>query len=344
MSEIALIDERAYWEARERQKRLTKPLGALGKLEDIACWFAARFGTPLPPRLCPAIVVFAADHGVVVQGVSAWPQEVTAQMVRNFAVGGAAINVLAREIGASLSVVDVGVAADLSDLDAIEHGKVRWGSGDITREPAMSKAELADAVSIGESMAKRAIERGANLLIAGEMGIGNTTAAAALICAYTGKSPEEVAGYGAGADQATYQRKLAAIEQALARVDGAPSEELLRELGGLEIAAMAGFFRAAAEHGVPAVVDGFIAAAAALAASIWDVRITGWLLASHLSEEKGHALALAELGLVPFFDFGMRLGEGTGAALLVPILQAALALHREMATFDEAGVADDGAR
>ena len=334
----AEIDRHAEEAARARQGQLTKPPGALGRLEDLACWFAARLGTPVPPRLKPAIVVFAADHGVVAEGVSAWPQEVTAQMVRNFAAGGAAINVLAREVGATLDVVDVGVAADLSDLDAVEHGKVRWGSGNIAREPAMREEELADAVRIGETMARRAVARGANLLIAGEMGIGNTTPAAAIICALTGRAPDEVAGRGAGADDAVYARKLAAIDAALVRCEGLPAGEVLREIGGLEIAAMAGFFKAAAELGVPALVDGFIATAAALAASVWDARLSGWWLASHRSAEKGHAIALAELGLEPLVDFGMRLGEGTGAALVVPFLQAALALHRDMATFESAGV------
>ena len=333
------IDLAAEQKARARQARLTKPPGSLGKLEDLACWFAARFGDPVPGRLRPAIVVFAGDHEVVAEGVSAWPQEVTAQMVRNFASGGAAINVLAREIGAQLAVVDVGVAADLSDLDEIYHGKVRWGAGNIVRESAMREEELADAVRIGEAMAQRAVKAGANLLIAGEMGIGNTTPAAAIICALTGRPPEEVAGRGAGADDATYARKLAAIHAALARAKDAPAEAVLRELGGLEIAAMAGFFRAAAQLGVPALVDGFIAAAAALAASVWDARLAGWWLATHRSAERGHGIALAELGLEPLVDFGMRLGEGTGAALVVPILQMALALHREMATFEEAGVA-----
>jgi len=338
---IPAIDQQALDDARAHQAQLTKPTGALGRLEEIACWFAARQGQRLPEALHPAIVVFAADHGVVREGVSAYPREVTAQMVRNFAAGGAAINVLARRCAAMLSIVDVGVDADLSDVDMLEHAKVRaHGSGNIAREPAMTDGQYWEAVGIGEEMAARAISAGANLLIAGDMGIGNTTASAAVICELGGLTPERVVGRGTGVDDATYCRKLAVVEQALARAAGTPSHDVLRELGGLEIAAMAGFYRAAARHGVPVLLDGFISAAAAMAAVAWDVRVSGWMLASHVSAEQGHRLALRELGLTPLLDLGMRLGEGTGAALAVPLLNAALALHREMATFASAGVSD----
>ncbi|RMG91679.1 MAG: nicotinate-nucleotide--dimethylbenzimidazole phosphoribosyltransferase [Zetaproteobacteria bacterium] len=333
------IDRQAYAEALARQARLTKPEGALGRLEDLACWFAARQGRAIPESLQPHIVVFAADHGVTKEGVSAYPREVTAQMVRNFASGGAAINVLARQCGASLSIVDVGVDADLSDVDELEHAKIRArGSGNIAREPAMTEIEYWEAVGIGQEMANRAIDAGANLLIAGDMGIGNTTASAAMICAFTGSPPEQVVGRGTGVDDATYFRKMAIVEQALARAGNVLSHNVLRELGGLEIAAMAGFYRMAADRGVPVLLDGFISAAAALAAVTWDVGISGWMLASHLSSELGHRLALDELGLEPLLDLGMRLGEGSGAALAVPLLNAAIALHREMATFDSAHV------
>lgn len=339
--EIPAIDQQTWEAARAHQAQLTKPTGALGRLEELACWFAARQGKAVPDLLRPAIVVFAADHGVAREGVSAYPREVTAQMVRNFAAGGAAINVLARRCDAKLSIVDVGVDADLSDVDMLEHAKVRaHGSGNIAREPAMNDVQYWEAVGIGEEMAARAIAAGANLLIAGDMGIGNTTPSAAVICALTGAAPEQVVGRGTGVDDATYGRKLAVVEQALARADGTLSRDVLRELGGLEIAAMAGFYRAAARHGVPVLLDGFISAAAALAALAWDVRVSGWMLASHVSAEAGHRLALRELGLAPLLDFGMRLGEGTGAALAVPLLNAALALHREMATFASAGVSD----
>ncbi len=337
---IPAIDQGALARARERQAQLTKPAGALGRLEDVACWLAARQGREIPEALRPAIVVFAGDHGVVAEGVSAYPAEVTAQMVRNFAAGGAAINVLARAHGAALSVVDVGVAESLADVDGIRHGKVRMGAGNIARESAMNEIEYWEAVGIGETMAERAVAAGANLLIAGDMGIGNTTASAAVICELAGLAPEEVVGRGTGVDDEAWRRKVDAVERALARAAGTPSTDVLRELGGLEIAAMAGFYRGAARQGVPILLDGFISAAAALAAVAWDVRIAGWMMASHVSAERGHALALEELGLESLLDLDMRLGEGTGAAMALPLLQSAIALHAEMATFESAGVSD----
>jgi len=337
---IQRIDIEAEEAARVRQDRLTKPQGALGRLEDIACWFAARQGKAVPDRLAPAICVFAGDHGVTVEGISAYPSAVTGEMVRNFARGGAAINVLARQIGAELSVVDVGVDADLSELDGIVHAKVRRGTGNIAREPAMSEADYWQAVGVGEEQAIQLIDGGANLLIAGDMGIGNTTASAALICELAYLEPEEVVGRGTGIDEDAHGRKVEVVKKALRRAAGTPSGSILRELGGLEIAAMAGFYREAARRGVPVVIDGFIATAAALAAAAWDIRIAGWMLASHASQEQGHRLGLQALGLEPLIDFNMRLGEGSGAALLVPLLQAALALHSEMATFEDAGVSD----
>ncbi|MDX8401814.1 MAG: nicotinate-nucleotide--dimethylbenzimidazole phosphoribosyltransferase [Mariprofundaceae bacterium] len=337
---IPAIDQQAWEQARARQDRLTKPTGALGRLEEVACWFAARQGREVPEPVRAAIVVFAGDHGVVAEGVSAYPAEVTAQMVRNFAAGGAAINVLARLHDASLCVVDVGVAAPLDDVDGIRHGKVRLGAGNIAVEPAMNEIEYWEAVGIGETMAERAVAAGANLLIAGDMGIGNTTPSAAVICALAGVPPEEVVGAGTGVDAATRRRKVAVVERALARAAATPSTEVLRELGGLEIAAMAGFYRAAARMGVPVLLDGFISAAAAMAAVAWDVYVAGWMLASHVPAEKGHRLALEELGLVPLLDLDMRLGEGTGAAMALPLIRAAIALHAEMATFDSAGVSD----
>jgi len=338
---IPPIDKQALQQARAHQGRLTKPAGSLGRLEDIACWFAARQGKGIPDPLQPAIVVFAADHGVATEGVSAYPREVTAQMVRNFSAGGAAINVLAGRCNAALSIVDVGVDADLSDVDELEHAKIRArGSGNIIHEAAMTAVEYWEAVGIGEEMASRAIVAGANLLIAGDMGIGNTTASAAVICELSGLSPELIVGRGTGVDGSAYYRKLALVEQALARAAGTPSHDVLRELGGLEIAAMAGFYRAAAKRGVPVLLDGFISAAAAMAAVAWDIHISGWLLASHVSAEQGHRLALQELGLEPLLELNMHLGEGSGAALTVPLLNAAIALHRDMATFESAQVSE----
>ena len=336
----ASIDQNAWERARARQDMLTKPRGALGRLEDIACWFAARQGKACPDPLRPHIAVFAADHGVCDEGVSAYPSVVTGEMVRNFARGGAAINVLARRADAELSVVDVGVASDLSDVDGIVHAKVRPGTANLAVEPAMTREDCVRAMDVGRGQARAAIEAGANLLIAGDMGIGNTTPSACLICRLTGAAPEEVVGRGTGVDADGRARKVAVVARALARIEHCSNVDALAEVGGLEIAAMAGFYLQAAEAGVPAVVDGFIAAAAALAARAFDAGVTDWLLASHVSEERGHALALRALGLEPLVDFRMRLGEGTGAALVVPLLNAAIALHNEMATFESAGVTD----
>jgi len=337
---VAKIDIEALEAAQVRQNSLTKPQGSLGRLEDVACWFAARQGKEAPDSLRPHVCVFAGDHGVVEEGVSAFPSVVTGEMLKNFVAGGAAINVLAKQHAASLSVVDVGVQGDVSALDGIKHAKVRAGTGNITKEAAMTEWEYWQAVAVGEEQAEQAIADGANVLIAGDMGIGNTTASAALICELALLTPEQVVGRGTGVDDAAYELKLKAVRRALQRAQHTPSKDAMRELGGLEIAAMAGFYRAAARLGVPVLLDGFISAAAALAAVAWDARISGWMLATHVSQEKGHALALKALGLEPLLDIEMRLGEGSGAALTLPLLQSAIALHRDMATFESAGISD----
>jgi nicotinate-nucleotide--dimethylbenzimidazole phosphoribosyltransferase len=336
------IDHEAYAAARARQAQLTKPAGALGRLEDAACWFAARQGGAIPAALVPAITVFAADHGVAAHGVSAYPREVTAQMAANFARGGAAINVLARTIGARLRVVDAGVAAPLDSLPEIVHAKVRSGTADLLTGPAMSRQETERALALGAECAAADIAAGANLLIAGDMGIANTTPSACLICAFTGEPPEAIAGRGTGLDEAGWRRKVEVVARALTRARARRPQDgigWLCEVGGLEIAAMAGYYLDAARRGVPALLDGFIASAAALAARAIEPRAVDWLLASHVSSEHGHAAALRHLGLAPLVDLGLRLGEGSGAAVCVPLLQAAIALHAQMATFSEARVA-----
>ncbi|MDQ6995273.1 MAG: nicotinate-nucleotide--dimethylbenzimidazole phosphoribosyltransferase [Mariprofundaceae bacterium] len=337
---VAKINVQALKAARQHQDCLTKPQGALGTLEDIACWFAARQGKTIPDTIVPHICVFAADHGVVAEGVSAFPSVVTGEMVKNFVAGGAAINVLAKQCGASLSIVDVGVASDMSAIEGIVHANVRHGSRNIVHEAAMSDEEYRKAVQVGEQQAEHAIAQGANLLIAGDMGIANTTPSAALICELALLPPEQVVGRGTGVDDDAYQLKLAAVRHALRRAKNTPFSEALRELGGLEIAAMAGYYQAAARLGVPILLDGFISTAAALAAVAWDARIAAWMLASHVSEEQGHQKALQALGLDAYLNFHLRLGEGSGAALVVPLLQSAIALHRTMATFESAGVSD----
>lgn len=328
-------------EARAHQDNLTKPRGALGRLEDVACWFAARQGKVLPDQLKAHIAVFAGDHGVCEAGVSAYPSVVTGEMVKNFARGGAAINVLARQCDATLSVVDVGVISGLSAVDGVEQRKVRAGTANLLTEAAMGEAECAAAIAVGRDIARQAIAGGANLLIAGDMGIGNTTASACLICRLADAAPESVVGFGTGIDEVGRNRKIDVVKGAMSRISGCPDEQLLQEVGGLEIAAMAGYYLQAAELGVPVVIDGFIASAAALAAKAIDESACAWMLASHVSHENGHALALESLGLSALINFEMRLGEGSGAALIVPLLQSAIALHNEMVTFESAGVTDN---
>ncbi|WP_054286648.1 nicotinate-nucleotide--dimethylbenzimidazole phosphoribosyltransferase [Gulbenkiania mobilis] len=339
-SPIAPPCEESQTAARARQARLTKPAGSLGRLEDLACRFAGfqRRERPQPPQA--AITVFAADHGVTAEGVSAYPSAVTAEMVKNFVAGGAAICVLARAEQARLEVVDVGVDADLSALPIV-HAKVRRGSGNLRREAAMTPAECAAALAVGQAAARRAVEAGATLLIAGEMGIGNTTPSAALLCALTGALPEVAVGRGTGVDDSTLAHKRRVVADALARFGQRRQPrplDVLAELGGLEIAAMAGFYLEGAASGVPLLVDGFIATAAALAAVAIDAAVAPWLLASHRSDEAGHGTALWALGLDPLVGLGLRLGEGTGAAVCLPLIRLALTLHDQMATFDEAGV------
>jgi nicotinate-nucleotide--dimethylbenzimidazole phosphoribosyltransferase len=358
---IPAINAQAEAAALARQQQLTKPPGSLGRLEDLACWFAARLGSPAPPMPRCEIFVFAADHGVAARGVSAFPQSVTAQMVGNFARGGAAINVLASLEDCRIEVVDVGVASEEPPPSGVRNERVRAGTRDLAASPAMTPEELTAALGVGERCAREAASRGAQLLIAGEMGIANSTAAACLICSFTGAAPDAVVGRGTGVDDAGLTRKREVVQIALARVAagaGAGAEarveagigagiarqtppaalRILAELGGLEIAAMAGFYIESARHSVPVLLDGYIATAAALAAIALEPGVLSWMLASHRSAEAGHAVALEALGLEPLLDLGLRLGEGTGAALTLPIVRAALALHGKMATFGEAGV------
>lgn len=337
---VSAIDLDIEVQARNHQNSLTKPQGSLGRLEDVACWFAARQGKVNPVTLVPHIAVFAGDHGVCEEGVSAFPSVVTGEMVKNFAAGGAAINVLAKQCGAAITIINVGVLVDVAAVKGVVQANVRKGTANLLKEAAMSASEVKEAIAVGRNQAKEAVLNGANLLIAGDMGIGNTTASACLICKFTGASAEHVVGIGTGVDSDGKHRKVDVVTQALSRVTNVSNEKVLQELGGLEIAAMAGFYLQAAEMGVPVLIDGFIASAAALAARVIEPEVVNWMLASHVSFETGHALALKALGLQALLDFEMRLGEGSGAALVVPLLQSAIALHNEMATFESAGVTD----
>jgi len=342
MSQAIALPAHAFHEAAlQRQNSLTKPAGSLGVLETVACRFAAWQGKTIPVSLQPAITVFAGDHGVTAEGVSAYPSIVTGEMVKNFAAGGAAICVLARAIAARLEVVDVGVLGQLPELPIVQ-AKVATGTANLAVEAAMTAEQCAAALEVGRAAARRAVEHGANLLIAGDMGIGNTTPSAALICRLAGYSADSIVGRGTGIDDAGLVNKRRVVQQALDRLQGQSldGQAVLAELGGLEIAAMAGFYLEGAALGVPALVDGFIASAAALAARAIDPAVADWLLASHCSEETGHKLALEALQLNPLVALGMRLGEGSGAATCVPLLQLAIKLHAEMATFAQAGVTE----
>src|SRR5882672_369645 len=340
---IPPIDENARQEARRRQDRLTKPAGSLGRLEQLSIDLAGMTGQ-LSPRLEHRVVfTLAADHGVATEGVSAYPREVTAQMVLNFLAGGAAVNVLARLFGARVVVADLGVDADLPNHPQLRSLKVRRGTASITQGPAMSVEEAQRAIDHGRGLVLDEIEHGLDVVLTGDMGIGNTTASAALICALTGLDPQDVVGRGTGVDDAGLARKRAAVRTALEtnakRIAGGPIDALAA-VGGLEIAGLAGVIIEAASQRRPVLIDGFISAAAALAAAQIAPGATGYMIASHRSQELGHAAALRELGLKPLFDLDLRLGEGTGAVLALPLLDAAVRILNEMATFDEAGVSD----
>ncbi len=338
---VTPVDAAAARAAAARHDQLTKPPGSLGLLEQVGvqlCAIAGRCPPPVPEPV--TVAVFAADHGVAAEGVSAWPREVTAQMVANFCAGGAAINVLARHAGADVVVVDVGVATPIpAAAPGLLRRAVRAGTGNIAAEPAMTLAQARSALDVGAEVATGAVGRGARLLVTGDMGIGNTTASAAVIAAVTGLPATAVTGRGAGADDAALARKTQVVDRACQRVP-APADPLLilAELGGLEIAALAGFIVGAAASRVPVVVDGVIAAAAALIAAALVPGTAGYLIGGHRSGEPGSAAALSHLGIEPLLDLRMRLGEGSGATLAVPLVQAAAKILAEMATFGAAGV------
>jgi nicotinate-nucleotide--dimethylbenzimidazole phosphoribosyltransferase len=333
--------------ARQAQAHLdakTKPRGSLGRLEEIACRIAAVRGTGLPDLPRKAVVVMAADHGVTEEGISAYPREVTAQMLLNFARGGAGINVLARAVGARVIVVDMGVANAPSDLPNVLSRRVEAGTRNFTREPAMSHEQARRALEAGIEVATTLAREGFTLIGLGEMGIGNTTAASALVAAYTRSAVEEVTGRGTGVDDDGWRRKVDAIRRGLARHQPIYTDGLgtLAQLGGFEIAGLAGVVLGAAAHRIPVLVDGFITAAAALAAVRIAPQAASYLLAAHMSVEPGHRCALEALGQRPLLDLGLRLGEGTGGALAMGLVEASLRVLHEMATFADAGVSDSG--
>jgi len=327
--------------ARARQSVLTKPAGSLGRLEQLAVELAGLQATDQPRAHRAPILVFAGDHGVTARGVSAYPSAVTVEMLRNFANGGAAIAVLARELGCRLTVIDAGTLAT-EPMAGVVTDKPCYGTVDFTTGPAMTGAEVAHALGCGQRATAASVDAGADLLILGEMGIGNTTAAAAIAAALAGLAPEEVVGDGTGVDAAGRVRKAVVIREALAlhRLQMPPIDaaHCLAAVGGLEIAALAGAMIAAAQGGVPVLVDGFIVSVAALTAVKINPGVAPWLIYSHRSAERGHGLVLDALSARPLLDLSLRLGEGSGAALALPLVRLACALHNGMATFAEAAV------
>jgi nicotinate-nucleotide--dimethylbenzimidazole phosphoribosyltransferase len=351
--EIGPRDGEAMAAAADRLDRLTKPPGSLGRLEALAIQLAGIRGAPVTDVRRPAIAVFAADHGVTSRGVSPYPSAVTRQMVANFVAGGAAVSVLARAAGADLVVVDVGVAgepivvpagAPAGPPSAVRFiaDRVANGTRDLSVEPAMTPGETAAAIGVGRRAVAELVDAGADLVAVGEMGIGNTTAASALVAALTGRPAAEVTGRGTGLDEAGVRRKAALIDEALRRhrLRVEEPETILAGVGGLEIAALVGAILETASRRVPLLLDGFITGAAALVATRLVLALPARLIAAHRSAEPGHAVALGELGLDPLLALDLRLGEGSGAALAIPIVRAAARILGEMATFEEAAVSN----
>jgi nicotinate-nucleotide--dimethylbenzimidazole phosphoribosyltransferase len=334
---IRPLDEASMSAARERHARLTKPPGSLGALEELSvrlAGLARQCPPPIPNH--PVVAIFAGDHGVHAQGVTPWPQEVTGQMVANFAAGGAVVNAFARQVGVEVSVVDVGVATGEAPPT-----RVRAGTRDFTVEPAMTREEATAAIEVGLAVAAAELSHGADVLLTGDMGIGNTTPAAALIAAYTGAEVATVTGRGTGVDDETLRHKIEVIRRALARHEPfADPLAVLASVGGLEHAALCGFILGGAAARVPVILDGVIACSAALAAVALAPEAVGGLVAGHRSAEPGATAALRHLDLIPVIDLGLRLGEGTGAVLAYPIVAASVRVLHDVATFDSAGVAE----
>lgn len=337
---ICPLDTVAMDAARARQNNLTKPPGSLGRLEALSIQVAGITGQARPILKEKAVITCAGDHGVVAQGVSAFPQEVTPQMVHNFLNGGAAINVLARHVGARVIVVDAGVAADFDPQPGLVIKKVAYGTADMTAGPAMSRAQAIQAIEAGIQVVQDEISRGLSMVATGDMGIGNTTPSSAIVAAITGQPVSQVTGRGTGINNEQLAHKAAVIEKALAINQPNPNDALdvLSKVGGFEIGAIAGVILGAAAHRIPVVIDGFISTAGALIAGELAPLARGYMIAAHVSVEVGHKTMLQHLGLSPCLDFDLRLGEGTGAALVISVVEAACKVLNEMATFESAGV------
>jgi nicotinate-nucleotide--dimethylbenzimidazole phosphoribosyltransferase len=329
--------------AEERQSMLTKPPGSLGVLEDLGTRLCGMYGECPPPMPEPVtIAVFAGDHGVHAQGVSPWPQEVTTQMVGNFLAGGAVINAFGRQVGAQVVVIDIGVAGNVPPAPGLTVRKIAAGTADMTQGPAMTTAQVKAAIEVGIEVARDCVANGSRLLVTGDMGIANTTASAALISVFTGLDAAEVTGRGTGIDNPMLEHKVSVIQTAIRINQAIPEEPLaaLAGVGGLEHAGVVGFLLGAAALRTPVILDGVIACSAALVARALAPQAVDYWVAGHRSVEPGASAALVYLGLVPLVDLGMRLGEGSGAALAVPLVQASARILREVATFDSAGVSN----
>ena len=342
VADIKPIDASSMEAARRRQQRLTKPPGSLGRLEELSLQAAGVLGSERPAIRRQALIIAAADHGVVEEGVSGYPQVVTAQMVMNFLAGGAAINVMARVASVDLTIVDAGVATPLPDHPGLRVVAIGRGTKNMARGPAMTREQAERCIRAGVALAIEAAEAGADLIGTGDMGIGNTTAAAAITATITGMSARDVTGRGTGRNDEQLERKIAVVERALAtnRPDAGDGLDVLAKVGGFEIGVLAGVILGAAQAGRIVVLDGFISGAAALIAHSICPTVRDYLVAAHLSAESGHRAALSYLGLRPLLDLDMRLGEGAGAVLAMGLIESAVACLSEMATFDEAGVSD----
>jgi len=326
----------------QRQDRLTKPRGSLGRLEELSIQIAGITAQPIPRLKHKAILTMAADHGVTAQGVSLYPAEVTRQMVLNFLAGGAAINVLSRMIGARVIIVDMGVRGGLPAIDGITCKMIDFGTKDMSTGPAMTREQAMNCLVAGVEIVEQEIKAGLDILGTGDMGIGNTTSASAITAVVTGQIVSEITGRGTGIDDAQLAHKIRIIDQSLTvnKPDPADAIDILAKVGGFEIGGLAGAMLAAAANHVPVVIDGFISGAAALLAARICPEARDYMIASHLSAEKGHAACLRHLGLEPLLKLNLRLGEGTGSALGIFLAESSVNLLREMATFSEAGVSD----
>lgn len=338
-ADIPFLNKEAGEKAAAYIATLTKPIGSLGRLEEIAISLAEMTENLTLEITPPGIIVFAADHGVVKEGVSAFPQEVTNQMVTNIMNGGAAINVFGRQIGAKLKIVDVGVAGDITE-EQVVHKKVRQGTGSFLTELAMTREEAEKAVLIGYEEGIRFIENGVKCLIIGEVGIGNTTTCSAILASITGMDPATLVGYGTGISTEQHERKIAVVRDAISLHQPNPTDaiDILSKVGGLEIAAMAGAMIAAAEKRIPILLDGFICTVSACLAELIAPTVVDYMILSHQSAEIGYTIASKHLQKEPLIQLNMRLGEGTGAAVAFPILQSAVNMINEMATFANSGI------